>query len=122
LIKVERARWRILGFVLSLGCVFGGVYFLPPDLGVIGSSADRTWTRISRLARVAQTHEAVGFKVEQFRERHRRHPTALELKQSFLKPSPGVPSLVELSPYQYIGMPDDFVVITDVSAVVGDDE
>ena len=120
--KVERARWRFLGLVLSLMVVFGGVYKMPPDLDRIGRSLTQIFSHVTQLSNGSHTQMIVGAEVEHFRERHQRHPSRLELKEALLSVVNDVSETGTLSPYQYIGMPDDFVVLTHLSNGDGEPE
>jgi hypothetical protein len=122
-IKVDRVRYRLASMVFSLVVLGGGVYLAPLDQGRVKAGVIQPWLHLKRFSNVSHTRTMVAFEAERHRERHARYPSAAVMltRLEQFKTS-GVGDRRPLYGFQYIGLEDEFVVLTSSSASDGEQE
>lgn len=116
IVKVDRSRWRVAGFVASMSLLVGSVYLVPFDTGIMMAAWRAPWDHLSQFSHVSHTRTFVAFEVERYRERHNEYPPASVLEQRLESLFSGETRHGRLlHRYQYIGLKDEFVVLTPSS-------
>ena len=122
-VTVDRVRYRLASMAVSLGLVACGIYLVPCDYERVKEAVTEPLLQTSRAANVSFTRAVISSEAERYREKHGRYPSASVMAARLATMNASkLRDGTSLYRFQYIGLGDEFVVLTSISDSDGEQQ